>query len=94
MLTRFEPNARQRSIIEHAEAEADIATLTKLCPPDELVKRMTLESRASPSASSVLCEAEFSSDFDRFQWSLSRWRRSFRTWCVKAFRHLRRCGWY
>lgn len=42
MLTRLEPNACQRSIIEHAEAEADIATLTKRRPPDELVKRMTL----------------------------------------------------
>lgn len=79
MVTRFEPNARQRSIIEHAEAEADTAMLTKHYPPDELVNRMTLESQASPSASNLLGEAEFSSDFDRFQWSFSNWKRCFRT---------------
>jgi len=92
MVTRFEPNARQRSIIEHAEAEADTVMLTKHYPPDELVNRMTLEFQASTTASNVLCEAEFSSKFDRFQRSFSRWKRCFRTCCVKAFRQLRRCG--
>ncbi|RYH56670.1 MAG: hypothetical protein EON54_12115 [Alcaligenaceae bacterium] len=45
MATQFEPDDRQRGIIARALEEADRAFQAKRYAPDELVRRMTIESK-------------------------------------------------
>lgn len=90
MMTRFEPNERQRAIIEQAQMEVDKARLIQHHASDEVVNRMTVESESTSSVSGDLGATDGAMDAHGWQWRCSDWMRFLRLWHLKARRQLRR----